>query len=149
MYHLPQEERMKVIQESKRICRTGGHILFAYINKIGAYLRGCIDIDMKMKYPNKQTNELVLKQGIDDVLPDVFFFTMPEEIEHDASINGLTIIQNAGVDFTFNAHDINMMDDEKYAAWTEIMDYMFHSSSCTGVSNHAVLVCQNKNNITV
>jgi hypothetical protein len=117
--------------------------MFAYINKIGAYLRGCIDENLKANYPNKKTNELVLSQGVDDVLPDVFFFTMPEEIEHDVTTNGLTVIQNVGVDFTFNASDINVMDDEKYAAWTEVMDYMFHCNSCTGVSNHAVLVCRN------
>jgi len=85
---------------------------------------------------------LVLIQGIDDVLPDVFFFTMPEEIEQDAAANGLTIVQNAGVDFTFNASDINNMPDEKYAAWIEVLDYMFKRKSCTGISNHAVLVCR-------
>jgi len=142
MYHLPHEERLKVILESKRICKAGGLILFAYINKIGAYLRACIDENMKLNYPNKKTNESVLMQGVDDVLPDVFFFTMPEEIEQDVAANGLTIVQNAGVDFTFNAGGINDMSDEKYAAWIEVLDYMFKSKSCTGVSNHAVLVCR-------
>lgn len=142
MYHLPHEERLKVILESKRICKAGGIILFAYINKIGAYLRACLEENMRSNYPNKKTNELVLLQGIDDVLPDVFFFTMPEEIEQDAAVNGLTVVQNVGVDFMFNASDINNMSDEKYAAWIEVFDYMFQSKSCTGVSNHAVLVCQ-------
>jgi len=142
MYHLPHEERLKVILESKRICKAGGIIMFAYINKIGAYLRACLEENMKSNYPNKKTNKLVLLQGIDDVLPDVFFFTMPEEIEQDAAANGLTIVQNVGVDFMFNASDINNMSDEKYAAWIEVFDYMFQSKSCTGVSNHAVLVCQ-------
>lgn len=142
MYHLPYEERLKVILESKRICKTGGFILFAYINKTGAYLRACIDENMKLHYPNKKTNKSVLIQGVDDVLPDVFFYTMPEEIEQDAAANGLAIVQNAGVDFTFNANDINNMSDEKYAAWIEVLNYMFKSKSCTGVSNHAVLVCR-------
>lgn len=70
---------------------------------------------------------------------------MPEEIEKDVVANGLAVIQYSGVDFTFNASDINLMDEDKYAAWIEIMDYMFNSSSCTGVSNHAVLICQKKN----
>lgn len=143
MYHLPREERIKVIQESKRICKANGFVMFAYINKIGAYLRVCVDTETKANYPNKKTNQFVLRQGTDDILSDIFFFTMPEEIEYDATTNGLTVIRNAGVGFTFNACDINIMGDEKYAAWTEIMDYMFHSNSCTGVSEHAVLVCQN------
>ncbi len=142
MYHLPKEERAKVIQESTRICKAGGIVMFAYINKIGAYLRGCIDTGLKERYPNKKANEMVLCQGVDDVLPEVFFFTMPEEIEADVTAGGLTVIRNAGVDFTFNAADINAMTDDKYAAWKEIMDYMFQSKSCTGVSNHAVLICR-------
>lgn len=143
MYHLPREDRLKAIRESRRICKVGGMILFAYVNKIGAYLRACLDDNLKIKYPNKKTNENVLTQGIDDDFPDTFFYTMPEEIERDAEENGLHIIQNAGVDFTFNASDINKMPNEKYQAWIEILDLMFKSKSCTGVSNHAVLVCQN------
>ena len=112
LYHLPREDRQKVIQESKRICKTGGIILFAYINKVGAYLRACIDENLKSRYPNKKANESVLKQGVDDILPDVFFFTMPEEMESDVTENGLAVVNNAGVDFAFNA------------------------------SNHAVLVCR-------
>jgi len=142
MYHLPREDRQKVIQESKRICKTGGIILFAYINKVGAYLRACIDENLKSRYPNKKANESVLKQGVDDILPDVFFFTMPEEMESDVTENGLAVVNNAGVDFAFNASDINNMTDEKYTAWREIMDYMFTCKSCTGASNHTVLVCR-------
>ena len=143
MYHLPHRERQKVIVESKRICKDGGIIMFAYINKIGAYLRACIDENMKSGYPNAKTNKAVLVDGVDDKLPEVFYFTMPEEIEHDITQKGLSVVRNVGVDYTFSPTDINKMNDEQYAAWTEIMDFMFDSASCTGTSNHAVLVCRN------
>lgn len=142
MYHLPHGERQKVIEESKRICKHGGVVLFAYINKIGAYLRACIDENMKAGYPNAKTNKSVLVQGVDDKLPEVFYFTMPEEIEDDVKQKGLTVVRNAGVDYSFSPTDINRMNDEQYAAWAEIMDCMFASGSCTGTSNHAVLVCR-------
>lgn len=142
MYHLPYSERQKVIVESKRICKSGGMIMFAYINKIGAYLRACIDDSMKSDYPNAKTNKSVLVDGVDDKMPEVFYFTMPEEIERDVTQNGLDVIRNAGVDYTFSPTDINKMNDEQYAAWTEIMDYMFDNGSCTGTSNHAVLLCR-------
>lgn len=142
MYHLQLNERKKVIAESKRVCKEGGLILFAYINKVGAYLRACFDDDMKVNYPNAATNHSVFVEGIDDHLPDVFYFTMPEEMVQDATDEGLTVVRNAGVDFSFNPTGINSMDEEKYAVWTEIMDYMYNSSSCAGTSNHAVLVCR-------
>ncbi|MFM2488068.1 hypothetical protein ABW365_06790 [Enterococcus avium] len=116
--------------------------MFAYINKIGAYLRACIDENMKSGYPNAKTNKAVLVDGVDDKLPEVFYFTMPEEIEHDITQKGLSVVRNVGVDYTFSPTDINKMNDEQYAAWTEIMDFMFDSASCTGTSNHAVLVCR-------
>ncbi|WP_086347231.1 class I SAM-dependent methyltransferase [Candidatus Enterococcus clewellii] len=141
MYHLPHDERQKVIMESRRICKIGGVIMFAYINKIGAYLRACIDENLKADYPNEAANNSVFVNGVDDKLSEVFYFTMPEEMEHDVTQKGLSIVRNAGVDFSFSPTDINRMSDEQYVAWTEIMDYMFASPSCTGTSSHAVLVC--------
>lgn len=115
--------------------------MFAYINKIGAYLRACIDENLKADYPNEAANNSVFVNGVDDKLSEVFYFTMPEEMEHDVTQKGLSIVRNAGVDFSFSPTDINRMSDEQYVAWTEIMDYMFASPSCTGTSSHAVLVC--------
>jgi len=142
MYHLPRVQRQHVIEESKRICKPGGTILLAYINKIGAYVRVCLDEGFSGQYPNKSTNDSVLIEGVDDVLPDVFFYTTPEEIQEDAAAGGLKVVRNAGVDFVLHASSVNAMSYEKYAAWTELMDAMFQSESCTGLSNHAVLVCQ-------
>lgn len=142
MYHLPRAERVKAILESARICKSGGIIMFAYINKVGAYLGGCLDSEMKANYPNERANEMVLIHGTDDIMPDLFFFTMPEEMAADAASCGLSVVRSAGVDFKLNASDINAMDDEKYAAWVGVMDYMFECESCAGVSNHAVLVCR-------
>ena len=142
IYHLPQDERQKAILESKRICKDGGIILFAYINKIGAYLRACLGKEFKMHYPNKEVNKCILQDGMDDVMPDIFFYTMPEEIENEVTENGLSVLKNVGVDFAFTSDMVNSAKSEQYSAWKEILDYMVESSSCTGTSNHAVLVCQ-------
>ena len=142
MYHLPPTQRAEVMRESTRLCRQGGVIMFAYINKTGAYIRVCLDKALNENYPNKTTNEYVLQREVDDILPDVFFFTMPEDIEREATSQGLRVLQNSGVDFAFNASEINGMSVDKYAAWIQIMDCMHESESCTGASNHAVLVCQ-------
>jgi hypothetical protein len=42
MYHLPPEERDMVFEESKRICKIDGIIMFAYQSKLGAYLQAGI-----------------------------------------------------------------------------------------------------------
>jgi len=92
---------------------------------------------------NKEVNNNVLIKGIDDIRPDLFFFTMPEEMEEMAKKHHLTVLKNVGVDFVFNDKLINNMNDEQLEAWMEISDIMYSSGSCTGLSNHALLICRN------
>lgn len=75
-------------------------------------------------------------------MPEIFFYTMPEEIVEQARSHGLSVLKNVGVDFVFNGTVINGMDSTQFEAWLELADCMFESPSCTGLSNHALLVCQ-------
>jgi ubiquinone/menaquinone biosynthesis C-methylase UbiE len=140
MYHLPPAERDLVFSECKRVCRDGGIIMLAYINKAGAYVQACLQ--WPDRYPNVDVNDSVLRKGIDDLMPEIFFYTMPEEMEEEARSHGLSVLKNVGVDFVFNANVINEMDDRQFEAWLEVADYLFESPSCTGLSNHTVMVCQ-------
>lgn len=142
MYHLPREERQLVFRESYRICKDNGIVLFAYTNKIGAYMRGCIREEHDNIYPNKQANISLFQKGTDDIQTGVFYYTMPEEMEYDANEQGFSIIRNVGVDFTFNVVSFDDMCKDQKEAWFELFDYMYDSPSCTGFSNHAVLVCR-------
>jgi SAM-dependent methyltransferase len=140
MYHLPPHERDLAFSECKRVCRDGGIIILAYICKVGAYVRVCLQFPDR--YPDKNVNESVLRNGIDDVMPEIFFYTMPEEIAVQATSHGLTVLKNVGVDFVFNEKVVNGMDSKQFEAWMELTDYMFESPSCTGLSNHTVIVCR-------
>ena len=140
MYHLPEKERDLVIKESKRICKNGGIIIYAYINKLGAYLNGILRIPEK--YPDKNANEFCLLKETDDVFTDVFYYTTPKKIADCAKACGLEVIRNIGVDFLFGEKIINEMDEEKYKCWMEFSDYMVQSESCTELSGHALLVCK-------
>ena len=84
----------------------------------------------------------VLRKGIDDLMPEIFFYTMPEEMEKQARSHGLSVLKNVGVDFVFNANVINEMGNRRFEAWLEVADFLFESPSCTGLSNHTVMVCQ-------
>ncbi len=141
MYHLPPEERELVFEESKRICKKSGIIIYAYINKVGAYLTGCLLAPGI--YPSAKVNEFVLDKGNDDTHPDVFFLTMPEDMEKAAKSHGLKVLENAGIDFAFGTDIINAMSEEQLDVWMVLSDFMSVSPSCTGVSNHALLICRN------
>ncbi|WP_200411795.1 class I SAM-dependent methyltransferase [Virgibacillus salexigens] len=145
MYHLPPEERNLVIYESRRICKEDGILIFAYINKVGAYLGGCFMAPED--YPSKTANDFVFNKGTDDVRPEVFFFTTPEEMEMSVTNNNLTVIKNVGVDFSFCATAINAMSDKQLEDWMVLSNVMSQSPSCVGVSNHALLICKNSKSV--
>jgi len=141
MYHLPADMRELVFAECNRVCKPGGVVAFAYVNKIGTYFGVCLHDAGRNKYPNKKANDMVLKEGInDDNAP--FFFSTPEEMEAGASRHGLAKIRSAGLDF-FNLTGIaDKMDDEKFEAYLELFDIATSLESCTGMSEHALLVCK-------
>lgn len=142
MYHLPQEERMKAFEECSRIARKDAVLAFAYINRIGVYAGGCVNDKWRSIYPNAKTNKYVFEYSTDDEKPGVFFFTSPEEMEGDAKQNGLEILKNYGLDFFFASCAIDSMSDEQFDCYMELADKMSESESCTGLSNHALLICR-------
>ena len=142
MYHLPPEMRELVFAECKRVCRPGGIIAFAYVNKLGVYVGACVHDEGRSIYPNRETNDAVFKHGISDERPGVFFFSMPEEMEAAATRHSLTKICNIGTDSFITRYVVDKMDDEKFALYMEIADELVKHESCTGMSNHALIICR-------
>lgn len=138
MYHLPLKEREFVFAECTRVCKNGGILVFAYINKIGVYAGGCI---LDNRYPNELANNCVIENGTDDLRPDTFFFTTPEEINMIATKYGLSKIKNLGTDFFVTMNIVDAMSDEQFELMKPLYDQMTSHESCTGMSNHAVLIC--------
>ena len=142
MYHLPQEERLKVFDECRRIAKRGAILAFAYINGIGVYAGACTDEKFRHIYPNARANKYVFEYKTDDVRPGVFLYTSPEEMEHDARQKNLEVIKNCGLDFFFASSAINAMSDEQFGYYMELSDKMSDSPSCTGLANHALMICK-------
>ncbi|HCA30511.1 MAG TPA: hypothetical protein DEP23_13625 [Ruminococcaceae bacterium] len=144
MYHLPPEERELVFAECRRVCKTGGIVAFAYINKIGVYVGACVYDDdyYRETYPNERANEFILARGTDDLKPDTFYFTTPEEMDDTAGKHGLIKLRNLGTDFFITMSIINNMTDERFEVMKPLYEQMTSHESCTGMSNHALLICK-------
>ena len=142
MYHLPPEERKQVFAECRRVCKSDGMAAFAYLNRTGVYAGACVHDRLRGLYPNEEANRAVLEAGTDDVRPDVFFYTMPEEIEAEAREHGFRKIRNLGTDFFIMRSVIDGMDDRKMGLLRPLLDQMCSHESCTGMSNHALLICK-------
>ena len=67
---------------------------------------------------------------------------MPEEIEAVAAAHGFAKIKNIGVDFFLTASVINAMDDDRFELLRPLLDEMASYESCTGMSNHALLIAR-------
>jgi ubiquinone/menaquinone biosynthesis C-methylase UbiE len=142
MYHLPSDMREIAFAECKRVCRSGGIIVFAFVNKIGAYFAACLHDTLRNNYPNRKANDKILKEGVSDEDNSPFFFTMPEEMEAAATRHGLLNIRTAGLDF-FNLTALaDKMDDEKFEIYLELLAEAKSYESCTGMSEHALLICK-------
>lgn len=142
MYHLPDEDRVKVFEECYRIAKEGAILAFSYINRLGAYAGACAHDALRSHYPNAETNEAVFYNNTDDQKPGIFFYTSPEEMEKDALNHKLCILQNYGLDFFFHAAAIDQMTEEQFSCYLELAVRMSESRSCVGLANHALLICR-------
>ena len=142
MYHLPPDEREQVFSECRRICKKGGVAAFSYINRVGVYAGACVNGFGDNQYPNEKVNRFVLELGKDDNRSDLFFYTMPEEIEAAAEKYGFRKLKNLGTDFFLMLNRIEEMGEEQYRLLRPLLDQMAEHESCTGMSNHALLVCR-------
>ena len=141
LYHLKREDRKQSIAECKRICRPGGVIAFAFINKIGAIAKfGHADGWVNVLTP--AIGECVLERGTDDVNTDIFFFTMPEEIIEDTEAVGLKRIRMTGVDFLVLEEEIEGFTEEQRRIWFQFADAVAGSEYATALSNHALFICE-------
>ena len=84
----------------------------------------------------------MFEQGTDDERPGLFYFTMPEEIETAAARHGLVKIKNRSTNFMFTMKLVNEMDDERFELMKPVYDKMTSYESCTGMSDHALMVCK-------
>lgn len=144
MYHLPQKERGQVLSECYRVCKRDGIAAFAYINKIGVYAGACVYDASKDYYPTEKANEAVLKNGTDDMRPELFYYSTPEEIEKTSSAHGFEKISDLGTNFMVTMSVVDSMSDEKFELMRPLYDQMTSHESCTGMSDHALLICRRK-----
>ena len=142
LYHLPPKEAESVVKECYRVSKPNGIVAFSYINKIGLYAGACISTEFT-DYPNESGNKM-LEDGCDFEKPGLYWYTTPEDMERLAQKYGLEKIHNLGTDFYIFMEHVNKASDEKYELIKPLYDQMVFHESCTGMSNHALLICKKK-----
>ncbi|SHO51587.1 class I SAM-dependent methyltransferase [Anaerocolumna xylanovorans] len=141
MYHLNPEGRSKCMAECERICKPGGTVAIAFINKAGVIAKFAPVFGWD-KILTSKIDDYVLTQGIDDINPDIFFYTMPEEMIAESMKAGLTYERLAGLDFLLSDDVIANLSEEQRKVWFHLSDLIVASEYCTGLANHAMLICR-------
>lgn len=141
LYHLNREDRKKCISESKRICKPGGIIVFAFINKLGVLAKFGHGVGWKHVL-TPHIGRCVLEKGTDDVHTDIFYYTTPEELIEDTTEAGLKRIRITGVDFLLLEDEIETFTEEQREVWFKYADLVAGSEHAAALSNHALFICE-------
>lgn len=141
LYHLNREDRQKCISECKRICKPGGVIAFAFINKLGVMAKYGHGVGWK-HILTPHIRECVLEKGTDDVHTDVFYYTTPEELIDDTEYVGLKRIRMTGLDFLILEDEIESFTEVQREVWFRYAELVAGSEYAAALSNHALFICQ-------
>ena len=141
LYHLRREDRAQCIKECKRICRPGGIIVLAFINKLGVMALYGHAVGWE-HILTPRIGECVMERGTDDVKTDIFFYATPEELVEDTERVGLKRIKMMGVDFLILEKEIEGFTEEQRRLWFQYADMVADSEYATALSNHALFICQ-------
>lgn len=135
LYHLPdRERRMRAIRECARVCREGGVLVFAYLNKWGSFYNGLIN--------NLKSMDLLYREFESGVHEDIFFRTTPEEVDSMCREAGLTCRYNIGVDHLafLAAERIDAMDEREYGCLLEQQRKAAREPGLAGASLHGLWI---------
>lgn len=140
LYHLEDiKERLKCIEEVKRVCKNDGIMFFAFINNDMVIVTEtmCYQPDfLKSDQYNRETFKV-------NDFPFVFTtIDMARELLQKSELTIMAEIASDGLSELL-ADKINEMDDESYELWVNYHFYCSEKPEFLGASNHLLFVAQN------
>ena len=137
LYHLfSYEDRMNAMRECVRVCKKGGILAFAYLNKWGNFYNGMIN--------NLKSMDLLYREFDSGNHEDIFFRTTAEEVNEMCQALNLTCLHNIGVDHLafLSSERIDAMSDEEYARLLDYQRKATQEPNIAGASLHGLWIGQ-------
>ena len=144
LYHLTDlDDRVKCLSECKRVLKTGGVLISAYINRFFVIPQ---IISQDKKFINGDIIEQLLESGSmshDDEFcfwTDAYF-TTPEYMESVYKEMDLNIVDHIAADgiSRFIKDALNGMDDNEFKIWCDYHYSTCREKSMLGISNHGLI----------
>lgn len=148
LYHITNEnDRIKAIQECKRVCKNNGYIVFSFITKMAQ------SISVVQKFPDKIREwKYALTKGLNEGINDLEFdtgfteayFVDPLELESYIENNGLKVIKIAGAEGFACQSEMKLKELPKLLL-DEWIDHLFKYStdkSTLGANQHVICIAK-------
>ncbi len=140
LYHLSSsEDKMKCVQEAKRVCKKDGIIFFAYISNDMVFVTETMLYNPNFLNSNHYTSAFKINDG-------PFCFMTVRKMRQLMKNNRLHKLANFAADGLSELMEdrINSMSDEQFQEWLNFHFYTCEKPECLGFSNHIVYVARNK-----
>lgn len=137
LYHLfSYEDRMNAMCECVRVCKKGGILAFAYLNKWGNFYNGMIN--------NLKSMDLLYREFDSGNHEDIFFRTTAEEVNEMYQALNLTCLHNIDVDHLafLSSERVDAMNDEEYAHLLDYQRKATQEPNIAGASLHGLWIGQ-------
>ncbi len=144
MYHLhTEEDRLKALSEAKRVTKTGGYILVAYVMNEYAVLTYC--------FKEGHIKEVLEKGTLTDdfhtitsIEKDLYSYTRLEDMENLNKKAGLKRIKVFAPDGAadYMRRELNSLDEESFSHFVEYQMAVCERPDLLGASSHTVDVLQ-------
>lgn len=136
LYHLHKaEERARVIEEAKRVCKKSGIIFFAFIGHDMVFLTELM-YDLHYFRVGDYNHETMRLEDF----PFVFFTV--EESRNMLEANGITILHAIAQDGASElmSERIDAMDEDEYAQYLRYHEMICEKPELLGMSNHVLYI---------
>lgn len=143
LYHLHKEEdKLKALNEAKRITKNGGFILVAYVMNEYSVISYC--------FKEHKYKEVAEKNGLspdfhiistEDELYDYVRLSDIEELNKKACLNRVKIISADGP-ADFMRRELNEMSDDEFKAFCDFVLSLSQRADLMGASSHTVDILQ-------
>lgn len=140
LYHLEGEDRDKVIQEAKRVCKKGGLIYSAYISNNLTFVKRVKKFD---DYVVKYKEEILEGFRIGDN-ENVFTLMYPSEMEELMKRNGLSKVHHLTTDGISDLikERIDSLPEDQYKVWIDYLRTTAEREDQLGYGEHLLYIAR-------
>lgn len=139
LYHLDNDkDKSKCIEETKRVCKKGGKIFFAYLSN------DMVFVTESMLYNKDFLGSLEYNHESFKLRDEPFCFMTADHMEDLMEISNLKELKHVAVDGLSEllSGKINAFNDEQFKEWFRFHLYTCEKKELLGFSNHIVYIVE-------